>query len=596
MRLWKYAILAMIISSPLFAQEQMVLRLNEQGWMKILGLALQYNTSTKGSKTFVVPQNIYKFTLKKSQLTSNPIVPILNEVSNLNMNRDLDFYFKTSDIKISGTVDNKSLKTEISNSHDDGFDLKLSLNLPQVIINGAKLSLCEDKQKNRKECGSGLKATLNNLRISTKGRPVVLSITLRLKTDGQVARVHVLRVNSNLEGKYAPGLDINFSSVDVPRIAIVINGQETELDTSRLKNEILNRKTFLAQKLMGFTADFVAQDLAEMLNVYLINKEVATSYQIYRKDGNRSFNEFLSYGNPIGVFQRQPVVVAHSTNPIDEMMKQISAVIRSAQVNIALDKISTPSNKDIQLSGLLGFMLNGRTLKVRNTLGNSNKPLPALSLNSYRNNDINLAISEPLINGALDTVNSTGLFQELFDAVAKVPGFSVKSMKLHFWNSSSVVGVVNAQVDLKKLESKGIGSWFKNKIAAYLERNNNNGVIYFPIEVQMVPSFKKNAAGEATLDLRILSPFNYVELPNRFNYPSNIPNMTDLVKDGVMAELKEALEPHVNKTYNINIKEFLNKAGVEFTPRSISIHQNAYLLLNMNIKDIKFNSLNPNTK
>src|SRR5690606_26620448 len=112
------------------------------------------------------------------------------------------------------------------------------------------------------------KASLNSLKIKTYKRPVDLSVVLRLKTDGQVARVSVVSVKSNLENKNAPQLDINFRSIDIPKISIVIDGQETQLDTSRLKNEILKRKTFLAQKLMGFVGDFVAGDVAEMLNVY----------------------------------------------------------------------------------------------------------------------------------------------------------------------------------------------------------------------------------------------------------------------------------------------------------------------------------------
>src|SRR5205085_8940141 len=111
---------------------------------------------------------------------------------------DLDFYFNTSDIKISGSVDEKSLKSQIFNSNDSGFDVKLSINLPSIVVNGSSLSLCEDKQKNSKKCGSGLKATLNQVKINTTGRPVTLSIVLRLKTDGKVARVSVRSVTSNL--------------------------------------------------------------------------------------------------------------------------------------------------------------------------------------------------------------------------------------------------------------------------------------------------------------------------------------------------------------------------------------------------------------
>ena len=598
MRTWKMGLFLMLVSGQLFAQEQMALRLNEAGMMKILRMAIQYNTSSKESRTVVIPQNLYKFTIKKEQLNSNPIIPIVNEISDLNLNRDLDFYLNTSDIKVSGNVDEKSLKMSISNSNDNGFDLKLSINLPQIVVTGAKLSLCEDKQKNTKNCGSGLQASLTNLKIQTKTRPVSLSAVLRLKTDGKVARVSVISVTSNLEGKTAPVMDINFQAVTIPKISIVIDGQETELDTSRLKDEILKRKEFLAAKLMSFAADFITSDLAEMINVYLVNKQVATSYQVYRKDGLKTFNEFLSNRDeyPLKENYVRGAIQPENKDPMTVIMAQISEVIRNAQVDIALKKIATPQNKDIELAGMLNFILNNRAMTLKNTLGNSNRVLPKLDLAAHRAHDINLAISEPLINGALDLVNTTGLYQEVFEAMADVKGFSIKSIKMHFQGDKVLIAVVNAQVDLKKLQSSGISSWFKNKLAAYLERNNNNAIIYFPIEVQVVPEFKKLPNGGAGLDLKVMSPFNYVDLPNRYNYPSNVQNMTEIVKDGVMEQLRENLEPYVNKSYSVDLTKFLNQSGVVFLPKSLSINQGAYLLLNMDLVDIKFNSKNPNLR
>lgn len=600
MTTWKLALFLTLFSGQLFAQEQMALRLNDKGIMKILQMAVRYNTATKENRTVIIPQNIYKFTIPKSKLLSNPIIPVINEISDLNMNRDLDFYFNTSEIKITGSVDEKSLKSTIFNSTDSGFDIKLSLNLPQVVVTGPRLSLCEDKQKHSKNCGSGLKASLTQLKITTTQRPVVLTMVLRLKTDGKVARVTVRSVESNLDSKTAPNLDINFKSLDIPRIAIVINGQESELDTSKLKNEIMKRKSFLAKKLLGFAGDFIANDVAEMINVYLINKEVATSYEVYRKDVRMvNFDEFVStrqYFNVAdGTYVRPPVMLKIA-DPMGSMLTRISEIIRNAQVEVGLKKISTPGNKDIELAGLINFVLNGKQIKVKSTLGNSTRLLPKLDLAPYRNSDINLAISEPLINGALDLVNSTKLFQEVFETVSPVQGFSIKSVKVHFASNKALVAVVNAQVDLNKLKSKGVKQWFKNNIAAWLERNNNNGIIYFPIEVKVIPVFKALPGGGTGLDLRVQSPFVGGVLPNGYNYPSNVPSMTDTVKEGVMDELKDSLEEHTNKTYNVDLTKYLNQSGVVFLPKSISINQGAYLLMNMDIVDIKFNSKNPNQR
>lgn len=610
------------VSSLAFAQEQLTVRLNEQGLLKILRMAVKYNSSSASSRTVVIPQDLYQFTLKREQLVSNPIVPIVNEISNLNMNKDLTFYFQTSPLKINAQVDQKSLKATISNSHANGFDLKLSLNLDQISVTGPSMSLCEDRVRNAKRCGGGLKATISNLTLKTTNRPVVVTASLRLTVKNGVAKVKLLSVVSNLESsKYAPGLDINFSSVTIPKISIVINGHETELDTSRLRGEILERKAFFGKKLLGFAADFITSDLVEMINVYLVNTQVATTWQVYRKESNITFNEFLfnddyapardnTYVRPAYEYPRVAVDNTYVHRPVimplkpakdfmKIMMDQIAGIIRSAKVELSLKTIKTPSNKDVELAGIMNFVLNNRAYSVKNTLGNSSRTLPKLDLAPYRGNDINLAISEPVINGALDLVNSTGLFQELMDEVANVPGFSIKNVKLHFASANSLKTILNVQVDLKQLRASiwnNPGAWFKNKIASWLERNNNNGVIYFPIEVQVIPVVQKLSSGGVGLSLTVKSPFTTSGLVNSYKYPTNVDKMTDTVRSGIMDELKEALKDFINKTYSIDLSKFLNQSGVEFLPKGIAFNQNAYMILNLNITDIKFNSKNPNKK
>ncbi len=600
MRAWILTISCLLFSLSLFAQEQMSLRLNEQGILKILKMAIKYNTATKESRTLVIPQDIYKFTIPKEKLLSNPIVPTVNEISDLNLNQDLDFYFTNTPVKLIGDINSKSLKATLLNSNKDGFDLRLSLALPSVEVSGDRLSLCESRSTNAKTCGPGLRANLLGVKVKTFGNPILLTAVLRLRTSGKFAHVSIRSVSSNLEGPNSPSLDINFNSVEIPRIAVVIDGQEAELDTSRLKSEILKRKSFLAGKLLEFAADFITSDVAEMINRYLSTKAIATSYRILNKEGHVPYDEFLNslppdFGEEDDTFDipEEPSDLSADTNPFDEMMKQIAALLNKTKLNISLGKITTPKNKDIELSGLVDLVLNNQRISVKNTLGNTRRPLPELDMSKYRNNDVTLAISEPLINGALDLLNSTKLFQNIFESVSPVKGFSIKTVKVHFSQKKSIVAVVNAQVDLKQLTSKTIKEWFKNTIAAWLERNNNNAVIYFPIEISIIPHFIKNAKGGVDLKLEVLSPFDQINLTNTFGYPTNVPKMKESVKEGVMEELKESISPYTNKTYNIDVTKFLNKSGVVFLPKELSIEQAAYLMLSLDIVDIKFTARKP---
>ncbi len=595
MRALFVSVLLCSLSTFAMAQEKLAMRLNEKGIYKILQMAVKYNTSATNQRTVVIPQNLYKFTLKKADINSNPIVSMVSQFSNLNVNRDIDFYLSASDIRIAGNLDPASVRTTIFNSTPQSFDLKLNLSFPQIVVSSSKLSLCEDKQRNVKRCGNGLKANVTNLRIVTHGRPVTLEAVLRLKTDGGVARLKVMSVTSNLESRQAPNVDINFRSVQIPQVTLIVNGVETVLDTSNLRSEILSRKTFLGKKLLRFVGDYIASDFAEMLNVYLVNKQIVTSWQVFKKDQDVTFDEFLTAHPQTSVTYHRPEVPV-SPNTMSALMGQIADVIRNAQMNISLKKMSTPGNKDIELGGDVAFILNNRQMNVRTTLGNSNRILPPLDLTSQRGNDVNLVISEPLINGALDLVTTTGLFQDVFDKLGGVQGFSVQSVRTHFTPEKSIIGVVNASIDLKKLQASNIGEWFKNMIAAFLERNNNKAVIYFPIEIEIIPSLRPSPTGGLALYLRVLSPFENGILTNDFHYPSNVDRMTDIVRDGVMTQLKENLNQYVNKEYQVELSRFLNQSGVTFVPKLITVNQAAYLLINLDISDIKFNSRNPSLR
>lgn len=603
MRPWKIACISLFFSAGLFAQEQLALRINEKGLMKVLEMAVRYNTASESSRTFVIPGGIYKFTIPKKQLRSNPIIEVVNEISDLGLDRDLEFYFQSDDIKINGDVDAKSIKAEVIDSTDQGFDIRLSITLPQVEVSGPVLGLCEVKDPITNGCGNGLKATITNLKIVTQKRPVVLESVLRLRTNENVARLRVMSVKSNLEEKSAPSLAINFNNIQVPPIAIIINGQKTQLDTSRLKEEIMRRRSFLSNKLLNFAADFIAQDLVEMINIYLVNKTIATSWMFYNRDLPLSFNEFLSQGHFLAAQDNtyvRPSLIRpagiRQSDPIKEMMSQIADLIRHAQVELTLKKVTAVNNKDIELGGLVDFVLNNKSMRVRNTLGNSNRKLPTLDLNKHRDNDVNLAISEPLINGALDLANSTGLFQEIFDNYVGVRGFAIKNVKIHFTSNETFVVVVNSAVDLKELRPDSIAKWFKHKIAAWIERNNNDSVIYFPIQIEVRPKVLKLLNGGVGLNLYVKSPFDKGGLINTFNYPSNVPSMTETVRDGVMKDLKTSLQEYTNKNYNVDLSNFLNQSGVEFRPNMISVSQAAYLLLNLDIVNIKFDSKNPNKR
>ena len=96
--------------------------------------------------------------------------------------------------------------------------------------------------------------------------------------------------------------------------------------------------------------------------------------------------------------------------------------------------------------------------------------------------------------------------------------------------------------------------------------------------------------------IKIKSVFSGGSLLNTFKYPSNVGDMFNVVRKAVLTKLHDQLDKYADKSFEIDLKKFLNQSGVEFMPKSITFNNAAYMFVNLDIKDIKFDSLNPNKK
>jgi hypothetical protein len=99
-----------------------------------------------------------------------------------------------------------------------------------------------------------------------------------------------------------------------------------------------------------------------------------------------------------------------------------------------------------------------------------------------------------------------------------------------------------------------------------------------------------------TLSIKLKSAFNGDNLLNTYGYPSNVGKMYNVVRKGVISKLHNSLDQYSGKNFDIDLTKFLNQSGVVFLPKSIVFSQSAYMLLNLDIQDIKFDSLNPTKK
>lgn len=604
------------LSLSLMAQDQMMVRVNHEGIVTVMKKALEYNQGGGNGSGFKIPRGIYDLKVKRADLASNPIIQVLQEISDVNFNRDFPFYMYNSAVDVDGSIDTETLKSAVSNYTSRGFDLKLSFSVNKLSLKGSEISICEKKSGSR--CGKGLKATIRNAGISLRnGNRINVVGDFRVDLSNNQAKVKLIKVTSNLNGRNAPQINITMGEVVVPPVSILINGQEAFLDTSSLRSEILNYRTFLSRKLLEFSAEFIAEDLAELVNIALQNQclptqlrvlEIANEdrpapnggYQLERHvvaaDNTRVVLPRVHFPSNLpsfrGEFQAPPTYM-------EMLQMDLATIIKSARFDINLKNIRTPLDKDIEIRANGSFVLNNRRWSVGSTVGNTTRRLPNLNMDTVinRKDHFAVAIGEPMLNASLDLLNNVGVFQKVLDAQDGTGGVYINSIKAHFKSGATpsqdrLFLVANARINLREISTDGVGSWIRRSIAVWLERNNNNSVLYFPIQFEITPRFVNQPNGSVKLFMRLNSPFsNATTLRNDYGYPNNVTSATSTVRNSVIDILKESLGGNANREFEFPLDSYLNLKGVSLKPKSIRMIQSGYFMVSADVKDINFNAL-----
>ncbi len=596
-------ILLFSMSFQTWAQDQLMLRLNHSGILQIMKMSLQYNQAGNGQTGFKIPAGLYGFKVLRADLEKNPIVNILNQVSDVNLTKDLPFFISNSEISVIGSIDESSLRTKVSNYSSTGFDLKVSVVVDRVSLSTPDLSLCEDKDGT--SCGNGLKASFKGVSVAlSAGQKIKLSADFKVNMAADKAHMSLVQVVSNIDT--GTKLDIDVEQVVIPPISIVINGQESQLDTSGLRSEILARRDFLAQKLLSFASEFIAEDLAEMVNKALENKCLPTRLRLFemgQEDKPATDGGFTKL--PVAVSKRDPQLSIYRGDDKNQptlmeiLQQDLARIIKSASFDIQMKSARTPLDQDIELRLDGALRMNRRSWFLRPTVGNSSRKLPVLDIDSLVNraDHLAVAISEPMINGSLNLLSSTGVFQELIRKQPNLAGVKITSVKAHFKSGSRpdldrYYLVANIRVNLREIAADGAWAKIKRMIAVWLERGSSS-VLYFPIQLEATPRLEKQSDGKLQLMLKVNSPFaSTTALRNDFNYPNSVPFATGIVRDTVLKLLGVGLGAYVNKEFRFPLDSYLSRKGVRIEPKSLRLIDSAYMMLSADITQLDLVELN----
>jgi hypothetical protein len=633
-----------------------------KGLGNILGKVVSSYHETQGTRSLTYSSKPVFERISASSFNENKVIKAINNFVPLNQKEDFIFYIDTSPIKIDGNIIADSFRVATQGSQKS-FDLGIKVSIEGLNIHGNSIELCElkkwkcDREKN-------LFGKVKNYSISSRERLDLAAILTVNVVNGKTS-IKFKEMYSNLKSpknsteryvyeklgisKNPIKLNINFSDFILPHLKLTIDGEELRTDLTKLKDAILAQKDSLGRSLALLAGEFITKDLVE-----LVNKEV-----MIPADNITSKFSVLDYGRELEDIRNQvsqmfnsnarPINFASNLSMMDKIKSILKAVVSSAKYDLEFAGAKASGMKNLSLQFTNSFSLNGKKWNLSESLRNGKGRLADINFEKIKdkNYDFAVAISEPVLNGALDAINKTDIIQRIVKDAAEMKGIYVKNVHLHLegggvrtikvrdraslttiarptvaidntrvaprrdyrldTNLSSsinnykpdylkgfkevkveskgeIVLVAEVEIKLSELSTEGIGNYISNGIGSMVE----SGKIWFPLEISFVPKLVRRD-GKMFISFKANNPIKNNTLKNTYGYPYK--EMWSKVENSVISTLEEDLIPQLDSLPEVEITSFLDIDGLKLIPKNIYVEKSGHIIITTDIERLNLKTL-----
>lgn len=615
-----------------FAVTHLNIKVTRDGVMQILNAALKFNNmGVVEDPSAIIGAMAFKQSIPADKLSENKIVQIIDEVSSIDFKKQYDFFVINDEIKVKGKVNKSDLTFKITNFSKKGFLVDLAVAVDNLQISTNSIQICERANLKTKRCdGKLLQGKFRNIRVEeNSNKKIEFKASLKASIIKDEVTFKIVKTSNNINDDFAKSLFVDFDLV-IPDLKVKINGVEAIMSTAHIKDQILEQKNFLAEKLLNFAGEYLTKDLIEMLNQYFKKVKLPTGYsdELYststfnfNNSSNNNVDDNRFYTHPADATYVAPVVRYEDfriTTPNtellgeDEIVKKLGQLIKSASFEVSLSSLYTATfDKSINAALTGNLIINGTSLSlptyikqrkysVNNGYGKYyiyNKQIQDIKFENLLNKKygIGLAISDPVFNGLLKTAEKQNLFTKVFrqEAGEMASGIYVTNVHLHTqprrkdatsnsYYKPKIYVVAEIKVDVANVHTEKWYEWLGKKVGGLLEGN-----VYFPLQFAITPYIVKKD-GKTQLKLTIDDPLDSNNDPkNYFGYYSDFDedNIYGVVRDQFRTQLNSALKKTTDPIY-VDLSDLARDKGVSFVPVDVDIEQTGHFVLYLNIDDI----------
>jgi hypothetical protein len=215
-----------------------------------------------------------------------------------------------------------------------------------------------------------------------------------------------------------------------------------------------------------------------------------------------------------------------------------------------------------------------------------------------KNDDVGVLLYESFVKDIVHSDSFQARIQEFYKSSGASPGvdLSKKGVRLSFDPArNSISAVLNLEIDIKKTIKAGtsLGESLKLRLGDLIEYYFGSGkIVKVPLEVNfnlvgIYPDNKGQPNILVTTSLPFTAKGEYIS-PRSCSYsecPSNLSEMTSVVRSGFISSLKKELGGLLPTSINIPIEKTLKVQDFQFNPKYIRITPNRGLLISAELKD-----------
>ncbi|MFZ4712694.1 MAG: hypothetical protein ACOYL6_03190 [Bacteriovoracaceae bacterium] len=525
-----------------------------------------------------------------------PVIDIIQELTALDLGQPFNFTIASTMGAAKAFVDSKNVKLNMLEANKNSFILSLSTSLTGIELAVPKLSICEGKACTKKN----LRVDIGGITIKQiPGTSLNVAAKIKISIKEGIATAQVYDLITNLGKKSEPHIDVNFASLKIPPVSISINDQETTMDTSKIRELVLEYKTDIANQIILQAANIMKNDVEGIINGFLKGKNFSTkvggTYQRKYEPFDLTYkptpidNTYAHHHYPISK-NPTPVVPAPSPSTQQQLVSELEAMVNSADFGFQVSKIAALNNR-LDLSFNPFFAINGSDIVIPFDIGYGpylRELSPLIYSSAPKDYSVAIGISEAFINAivstpeeSLDMINAVLSLNPSFKGITiDYPG-----VKLHILNGR-VYAVVNLHVNLDKVTTESAWEGFQKWLAGISEVfHETHGHMRFPLEIALTPAIISQN-GEKFLQLKPTSPITGTSLNNTFGYYSNLGKATGAVKDKIINTIRAVLSKPLSKDIMIPLKSLTSQAELKVDPKSIGVEPSGHLVIYGDIQSL----------